>query len=291
MDLLSTVVQLRARQSISTFGYAGRQVQAWFLREIGRMAPELAAHLHSANDPSDAQADRRPYTLSTVYKGPGVPRSLEEGDWCWVRITALTTDLSHFLQDAFLRNLLPVARIGQVEFDIIPWNPENSGDPRCGCQTYAGITRCAVESDEIRIRLKYTSPTTFKERSKNVDIEKDVPLPNPDQVIGSYVRQWCQFSNIPLPEDIGEFVDECLVVSELKNIQTERVQLSYSDPNRAVTGFTGEVTFRILGSSSKSHFGEDWADYAAVVRAMGLFSFFCGTGRRTTLGLGQTHMQ
>lgn len=290
MDLLSTIVQLRARQSIPRFGYAGRQVQAWFLREIGRNASSLAEQLHDGIDPSGETHHQRPYTLSTVYKGPGVPRALSEGDWCWVRITSLTQELSQYLFECVLPNLMSVARIGQVEFDVIQWKPESTGDPRLSFQTYESLAHQAVESGETRIRLEYTSPTTFKERSKSGGIEKEVPLPNPDQVFGGYIRQWREFSRIPLPEDIGEFIDEYLAVGELKNLQTERIQFSYTDPNRAATGFTGQVIFRILGSQSKSRFGEDWADYAAVVRAMAMFSFFCGTGRRTTLGMGQTRM-
>jgi len=288
MDLLSTIVQLRSRQSIPHFGYAGRQVQAWFLREIGRNAPSLAEQLHDGIDSSGETNDQRPYTLSTVYKGPGVPRALSEGDWCWVRITSFTQELSQYLFESVLPNLMSVARIGQVEFDVIQWKPESTGDPRLSSRTYESLAHQAVESDETRIRLEYTSPTTFKERSKSGGVEKDVPLPNPDQVFGGYIRQWREFSPIPLPEDIGEFIDECLAVGELKNLQTERIQFSYSDPHRAAVGFTGQVTFRILGGQFKSRFGEDWADYAAVVRAMALFSFFCGTGRRTTLGMGQT---
>jgi len=220
MDLLSTIVQLRSRQSIPHFGYAGRQVQAWFLREIGRNASSLAEQLHDGIDSSGEANDQRPYTLSTVYKGPGVPRALSEGDWCWVRITSFTQELSQYLFESVLPNLMSVARIGQVEFDVIQWKPESISDPRLSSRTYESLAHQAVESDETRIRLEYTSPTTFKERSKSGGVEKDVPLPNPDQVFGGYIRQWREFSPIPLPEDIGEFIDECLAVGELKNLQT-----------------------------------------------------------------------
>lgn len=289
MDLLSTVVQLRARQNTPRFGYAGRQVQAWFLREVGRDAPGLAELLHDGSNAStDHHHAGRPYTLSTVYKGPCVPGALSEGDWCWVRITALTQELSEYLAAKVLPELLPVARIGQVEFDVIRWSRENPGDPRWAFQSYEALEHQAVESEETRICLKYVSPTTFKERSKDSRLEKEVPLPNPDQVFGSYIRQWREYSSIPLPDDIGGFIDECVAVSELMNLQSERVQFSFADANRAATGFTGQVGFKILGSRTRSRFGADWDDYASVVRAMAQYAFFCGTGRRTTLGLGQT---
>ena len=123
MELLSTVVRLRSRQSVSKCPFAGRHAQAWFLREIGRHDPVLVEQLHDASNEDDKQK-MRPYTLSGLYKGPHTVWELSKDDWCWIRITALTKELSDFLYGKVLPELLPVARIGQVEFDVQAWKPE-----------------------------------------------------------------------------------------------------------------------------------------------------------------------
>ncbi|MHC1733405.1 MAG: CRISPR-associated endoribonuclease Cas6 [Bacteroidales bacterium] len=286
MELFSTVIHLRARQTIGRYGFAGRQVQAWFLREVGRHDAELAKQLHEEDTPPLAEKFR-PYTLSTLYKGPHSPWELFEGDWCWVRITSLTQDLSEFLSEKILPELLPIARIGQVEFDIQRQKAEDLADPRVKTTSYASLMRQAMSSNETRLTFDFTSPTTFKEKLKRSEIEKDIPLPIPDYVFGNYQKHWSEFSGAALPEELGAFIEECLVINEVK-IKSERVQFSYNEPNRAATGFTGQVKYKILGSNHKSRFGKDWEHYSNILRMLAHYSSFCGTGHRTTIGLGQT---
>jgi CRISPR-associated endoribonuclease Cas6 len=309
MDLFSTVIHFRPRQNISGLVFSGRQVQAWFLREVGRHDPDLAAQLHfegnqSKGDEDDSEGEEaeqkmRPYTLSALCKGPHPVRDLTKNDWCWVRLTSLTKDLSNFLTISVLPNLLEEARIGQAEFDVEPWKKDAYKDPWCGEDTYSNIKSLASRSDENRLVLEFTSLTSFKKKSKFSDtnnvsnkvkrIEKDVPLPIPDMVFGSYLGNWAAFSGEDFPADLGQFIEECLVVNELK-ICSERVRFSHKNPRNAATGFVGQVRFAILGSENEGHFKANWERYASLVRMLALYSFYCGTGQKTTRGLGQTRL-
>jgi|GEM_PF-6063246 len=307
MDLFSTVIHFRPRQNISRLVFSGRQVQAWFLREVGRHDPTRAAQLHFEENEDEIDEDEydsfeqamRPYTLSALCKGPYPVRNLTKNDWCWVRLTSLTEDLSNFLTISMLPNLLKEARIGQAEFDVEPWKKDAYKDPWFGEDTYLNIKSQASQSDENRLALEFTSLTSFKKKSKFNDtdydgnkikrIEKDVPLPIPDMVFGSYLRHWATFSGEEVPTNLGDFIEECLVVNEM-SIHSERVQFSHKNTKNAATGFVGQVRFAILGNANEGHFKANWEHYSNITRMLAHYSFFCGTGQKTTRGLGQTRL-
>ena len=292
MQMLSTVIQLRARNATPRLTYTGRQVQAWFLREVERKNATLAQWLHEEEKQPQSL---RPYTLSAVYKGPFIAREVLPGEWCSLRITALNKELSEFLTMDLLGDLLPEARFGPAEFDVLPWHHQPSLDPRCCSISYSDLKKQAETSGENRLTLEFLSATSFKQLDQQVKtkqeqpgrIEIDLPLPAPDRVFGSYQKFWDAFSGEPIPNDFGLFIRECLAINEL-NIESERVQPDYNNHSRAVTGFSGKVRFAILGSPKKSRFGENWEKYASYARMLAHYSFYCGTGQDTTVGLGQT---
>lgn len=283
MELFSTIIQLRPRQNSGSYPFAGRQVQAWFLREVARHSTDKSVLLHDSKQDSEL----RPYTLSTLYKGLEIPRMLTAGDWCWMRVTALTSNWSQFFVSEVLPNLLPVAKIGPVEFEVLTWTPDNQKHPWVGEDSYAGLKRQALTSDSTRLILDFYSPTSFKQHVKNSTIEKDVPLPIPEMVFGNYAKHWNTYSGESLPVELGDFIQECVAINELY-IHSERVTFSNHNTHRATTGFTGQVHFSILGNKLKSRFGALWEHYANITRMLALYSFYCGSGQDTTAGLGQT---
>jgi CRISPR-associated endoribonuclease Cas6 len=280
-ELFSTIVRLRARQSAPLLGFLGRQVQAWFLREVERHDHVLSQELHDRGDAP------RPYTLSTVYQGNDPPNGMRTGYACWLRITSLDARLSELLAAAVLPGLIRSADIFPVEFEVLPWQDGRDDSPLNQKTSYAGLMRLAQESEQKRIGLDFISATTFKARTACGGVDKDVPLPNPAMVFGSYLSRWNEYSGMRLPEDLAEFIEECLAINEMA-IQSERVQLSPGDARIAATGFRGPVRFAILGDNGRSRWGRRWGELATLTRMLGMYSFYCGTGRQTTRGLGQT---
>jgi len=288
-DLFSTIIRLRAAKDATNFGYLGRQVQAWFLREVRRHDISISDHLHDENvDPEVIKPLLRPYTISTIYKGQYPARELRAGEWCWVRITALTQPLSQFLIEAVLPDLLPIAEILPLEFVTDPWKHNTDEAIFTQEATYAELMHQAILSEEKRLSFDFLSPTAFKQNSALSDIEVDVPLPIPVMLFGSYLNHWTAFSGAQISDEYGEFIEECVVINEHK-IRTERVQFSRKDSRDAATGFMGQVRFAILGDRSTSRFGANWEHYANLTRMLSRFSFYCGSGRKTTRGLGQTN--
>lgn len=286
MDLSSTIIRLRARQSARGLSFLGRHVQAWFLREIRRHAPEVADQLHDEPHNETAPSILRPYTLSTLMKGEYPPREITAGDWCYIRITSLTQELSGLLIDQVLPNLLPQNFIGKLEFELESWR--NGPPDRALFQTdsYASLLSRTKTSSETRVSMEFTSPTTFSQMNKS-GIDIDYPLPAPDKVFGSYQKHWSAFSGAAIEPEFGEFLGDCLAINELR-IRSERVQFSQKETRRAATGFVGRVRFAILGNREENRFGADWGHYSNILRVLALYSFYCGTGSRTTEGLGQT---
>ena len=299
MELFSTVIHLQARQRNSNFGFSGRQVQAWFLREIRRHDPTFAKKLHDDDMPDQGKKQSlRPYTLSPLYKGPHIAYKLEKDDWCWFRITSLRTDLSDLLSDTVLPNLLGVALIHPVEFTVRKWSLEVSLNPdrkkdsleylqKTWAETYEALQTRAKKSRESKLEFKFTSTTSFNKKGIYSKVDKDVPLPIPSMVFGSYFSRWSAYSGIALPKDIGRFIDECVVINEL-DINSHRTELDIKNVNKAATGFTGIVLFTILGDKAGNPYLPKWREYADFVGALARYSFYCGTGRHTTIGLGQT---
>lgn len=284
MDLIATIIHFQARQDAEFFPYTGRQVQAWFLREVSRQDQTLSSALHNGSGTQHS----RPYTLSSLHKGPYPPKQIKNGDWCWVRLTALTNTWSEFFINSVLPDLLPIAKIGPVEFDVKTWSEIDHSHPRSGVTTYANLIRQAAISTSTRLYLDFVTPTAYKQKIQGSGVAKDVPLPIPEMVFGSLARNWYTFSEDDQPYDLGMFIEECVALNELK-LRSERVEFSQNKSNRATTGFVGKVRYAILGNSEKSRFGMEWDYYASIIRALALYSFFSGSGQDTSVGLGQTY--
>jgi len=286
MDLLSTIVHFQARQSLPSVPFTGCQVQGWFLREVNRHNPDLSERLHQNKNGSNNKQIVRPYTLSGLFKGQYPVSSLRQGEWYWARITSLTRELTLELTTKILPDLLPVAKIGQAEFDVKPWSLDDQKNHLTCVDSYENLSHYSFENDGKKISLDYISPTSFKRKNRS-GVEKDIPLPVPEMVFGNYMQSWEECSGVAFPEEMGEFIEEHVALSEMK-VKSERIQTSYKNSNRATTGFVGNVKFIILGGGEKSRFGADWEVYTRIIHMLSFYAYYCGTGHHTTIGLGQT---
>ena len=133
------------------------------------------------------------------------------------------------------------------------------------------------------VRMEFATPTAF--RSEGADI----PLPIPGHVFRGLWQKW----NAYAPEDFQispvwpAFANACVMVSELTGINTER--WVFAEGTRgAATGFTGVVGFTLLPKNACGEFEPFWDGADRVLQNLAQFSFYCGTGHHTTIGLGQT---
>lgn len=279
--LLSVLVSLTPLYDAPVLGPLGRPVQAWFLQQITRTQPKLGTCLHD-------QEGLKPYTVSTLFDGRGrfvTPGAwLEPGKEYWIRFTSLSPELSQ----ALLRKVLPdlPARLSlyKMDFRINGWTLNPAQHPWAGQSSFDHlISNFNRQTITPQVRLEFCTPTAF--RSDGADL----PLPLPWHMLRSYWQKWNAFS----PERLNilaewlDFAREGVVVSELTGINTQR--WSFAEGTRGVAlGFTGTVGITVLAQGRHNEQDQDRNAAIQIMQTLAAFSFYCGTGHHTTIGMGQT---
>lgn len=123
------------------------------------------------------------------------------------------------------------------------------------------------------ICLKFLTPTSFSRKGMHY------PLPDPVLVFASYRSRWNAFAPEPLQiaDHWLDWLTESVAISDMQ-LNTQRVE--YGDLYQQV-GMVGEVRYVVTGKSSQ-------ADGRAQMCALADYAWFCGTGHKTTQGMGQT---
>jgi CRISPR-associated endoribonuclease Cas6 len=285
--LRSVVFELSSLDTVPILGPLGRPIQGWFLEQVSTQDPALGKLLHDGSKP-------KPYTVSTLLDEHSHPLHagywLKEGEQCWIRITTLSSDLSQLVEDFCNKRLPKRLELYKMKFRMDGFTCKSSEHLLAGGITFPEITDEAgtwinnhpgKETDTVR--LEFTSPTAFRNH------EADVPLPIPKLLCHSWLKSWNTYA--PAALEIApmwlEFAENCFVVSELTNLNTSR--WSFADGTHGVaTGFTGTVALTRLPQHKCGEYAEIWAGANVILYWLSLYSFFCGTGHHTTIGLGQT---
>ena len=124
-----------------------------------------------------------------------------------------------------------------------------------------------------RVRLRFDSPTSFRRSGMHY------PLPDPALVFASYCARWNAFA----PEALHiaphwlEWLGKMVGISDL-DLQMSEVQL---ERDYKQIGVVGEVVYEVAGKSGLP-------DGSAQLQALADYAQFCGTGHKTTQGMGQT---
>lgn len=128
-------------------------------------------------------------------------------------------------------------------------------------------------STGTRIALRFLTPTCFKAG------DLDSPLPEPHSMIRSWLSRWSQYAPPPLRVNVA-LVDVAWahVAVSGYDLHTEVKDLGYGKQ----IGFVGRVTLRVVKARK---LGEE---ILRQLNALADYAEFCGTGRKTTHGMGQT---
>jgi CRISPR-associated endoribonuclease Cas6 len=281
--LLSLLFSLKPTKPAPILGPLGRPANAWFLGLINRVNPLLAQSLHSSST-------IKPYTISTLLDDLGRPiptgKRLRSGEICWLRVTTYEQELSETLLERILPGMSDPIILYKMNFllDGVALNPKQH--PWAKQTSFSSIAKEIGEmKPSRRVSLEFISPTAFRSKSA------DIPLPIPAHVFRSYWKKWNAFSPDPYQiQDIwSQFVNDCVIVHELSNLKTTR--WIFADGTRgAATGFTGSVGFSLVSKRHSGDWEPFWDGADRVLQTLAAFSFFCGTGHHTTIGLGQTRL-
>jgi CRISPR-associated endoribonuclease Cas6 len=197
---------------------------------------------------------------------------LSQGTPCYLRVTLLEDDLFPTFARYFLSRPEPTFRLGPTEFVVTSVVADSaSGNSWARYASYPDLIDQVRQAPlQHHITLHFVTPLSFSRG----DI--DLPLPVPRLVFQSYLKRFQEFSDFPFLPDFVELADSQIGISKMEKmrtgtIKTKRVMLS---------GFTGEVKFTISKKASK--------EFVFQTTLLAEFAFFCGTGKKTTVGMGQT---
>lgn len=127
--------------------------------------------------------------------------------------------------------------------------------------------------EDRKIRLTFLSPTSFRSQGMHY------PLPDPLLVFRSYLSQWNECAPSRLRFNVNTLdVVEAHVALSYHRLHTEVVDF---DRYKQI-GFVGMVQYTV----TKAHLLG--SEILKRLNALGDYAYFCGTGHKTTQGMGQT---
>lgn len=282
--LRSLLLSLTAESSYPILGPLGRPAQAWFLGQLTRSHAALASRLHD-------EQGLKPYTVSTLldeYARPLRAGSwLEPGQNCLLRISSLNEELSDALEKKIIRRIQSQLTLYKMDFrvdEIFKTHGEHKWADESSFPEIAQDTKTV--SSDTHIRMEFVSPTAFRNNGL------DVCVPSSGQIFRSLWEKWNAFAPEPMQihEFWPQFANDCILVDELTAVNTTHWEFA-EGARGAATGFTGTIGFSLM---PKSKVKKDWQQYwdgaATVLQSLANFSFYCGVGHHTTIGMGQTRI-
>jgi len=270
----SFVLQGYPQNDVPVAHVQGPMVQAMFLSLIQQVDPALSQRLHD-------ESSYRPYTLSPLglvkenrdFQEYWLPRDqiLQMGTPCYVRITFLDDGLFPTFNSYFLNRLEPTFRLGETAFAVtnILCGPDDS-EGWGKYLSYAELIDGALRHNRRQIKLRFFTPTSFSAG------RIDLPLPLPRLVFRSYKKRFEAFFQVAFLPDFEEQVEFHTGISNLKAVHTEIIRTKHV----SLIGFTGTVTYEIHRDAPP--------ELVFQMNLLADYAFFCGTGKKTTVGMGQT---
>jgi CRISPR-associated endoribonuclease Cas6 len=234
-------------------------LHAWFLDQVRGFDPELSAYLHNGES-------EKPFTVSALdgeMVSSGKNILLKSGQVYRWYVTALSNKVAKWMAK-WVNNLPEELYLRDICLQIRACNIVHAAT------TYQKL----LSPEELRnISLTFISPTSFRRKGHHL------PLPIPVNLFQSYLRRWNDFS--------GTYVDQSAFLDWVENsVFLSRLDISsvkvLAAKKGAVTGFTGAIE---LGVSQQ---GDKHEEFYQLFYALLKLAPYCGTGHKTTFGLGQT---
>ncbi|MER2600178.1 MAG: CRISPR-associated endoribonuclease Cas6 [Caldilineales bacterium] len=267
--LTSTVLTLYASPDAPAAPAVGRAAHAWFLSQIARHDPKLAATLHEPNH-------ERPFTVSDLWRQRAPAEDAPAGHWYGLRLTTYEPQLSRLMSECLLPALPAGVTLGPLTLRLVDVARTAQQHPWAGDASFAGLvqTHTLVERAARSITLRFNSPTVFHSQGLFV------PLPLPRLVFEGLLRRWNATAPITLPDELLRFADECVAISR-HQLHSERVSFGEQSEHGAFPGFVGLTTYSFRVADRY------WVGLICLLAA---FALYAGIGQRTTMGLGQARL-
>ena len=262
-ELVSLDFKLKPQDNSDLYAQYTIGLHAWFLHQIRDIDPELSAYMH------DGESEK-PFSI-TGLDGKFVAQSQSlqiqrQKTYHW-RVSGLCKPVVQGMAH-WLRRLPEEIVLKRSPLTIESINIAHPAT------TYTKLLQQG-QTGEGSISLSFYSPTSFRRKGNHF------PLPLPTNVFHSYLRRWNHFAKKPVNQD--DFLDwiDTYVIIRQHQLSTHKVA---AGKQGSVTGFTGAVTYAIdrRGITEES--------FVALFYALAQLAPYCGTGHKTTFGLGETQL-
>lgn len=212
--------------------------------------------------------------------------SIRAGEELKVRFTFLDDALYPLLARYFLTT--PDLRFDLVRTELtvarILSTPQ-SGEEWAGYVSFTELHTSASETEK-QFSFHFATPTFFKRGGGPTYPDLLVPLPLPDLIFGSLLRNWNQFASASFVEAtlLKEICAHHLEMTHHRiSSQQARLVFQREDGQYRTTtfpGFVGTCAFRLVGLQDPA--------IIKTLNALADFAFYAGVGAKTTMGFGVT---
>lgn len=267
---LSAIIPLAAPAPAARF--YGREAHALFLDLIRRADPALAQSLH-------APRGDKPFTVGILH---------DRANTTALRLTAFEPRLAQLLAQTILPNLPREIRLASATFAVGAPITDRAAHPWAGATSAEELVTHWFQSTDStslpeptgvrpsssvlrrsdRVTLEFATPTAHRQ------IHRNILFPMPAQLWGGWLRAWNAFAQPAFEDDLIARVEQDVALSNYA-LKTQVVDFG----EHRAAGWIGRATF--------TYFNRERALWR-VLNLLADFAFFCGTGYKTTQGMGMT---
>ena len=270
---ISTLISLIPETDVTLRPTMGHHAHAAFLAIIRASNPDIAETLH-------AQSAQKPFTVSPLIAKAKKRDNLlhiKAGTDCKLRYTFLDDTLFAHFGQTFLTAPFPTIRLGSAKFQVkqlISHATEERSWSRN--TTYAELVESA--KTDTRMSFRFYSPTAFRRmtpRGQKTDSETSIDL---DRCYQSWVNKWNAFAPVKLDK------------TEILKFVWDHAQVTSIESKSQALNFGRHTEVGWVGTCACVFFPENSLDEHLIrtVNCLANFAFYCGTGYKTTMGMGQT---
>jgi CRISPR-associated endoribonuclease Cas6 len=274
-DLLGLTLTLQSTTSFTVPSHYTTELHSWFLDQVRRVDFELSSYMH------DGQSEK-PFTVSSLLGTELLPQSHHQQvvqahqPYQWT-VTALATEVATWMQN-WSKALPKEMRLRSGTFTIANCTiayPATTYAQLWEKAEAISAERNSAGTTERTLCFTFLSPTSFRHYGNHL------PLPMPDLMFKSYLRRWNHFVDLEFDShDFKQWVSENVIILR-HQLQSSKVQ---AGKQGSVTGFTGAIQFGLTAKAKNN------PDYVQLIYALEQLAPYCGTGHKTTFGLGQTRL-
>ena len=270
---ISTLISLIPETDVALRPTMGHHAHAALLAILRESDPELTEKLH-------AQSAQKPFTVSPLIAKARQYRNqlhIRAGTDCKLRFTFLDDALFAAFGRAFLKFEFPTIRLGDATFQVKQFVSHAMETQHwSGNASFAELIESAKADTEIR--LKFHSPTAFRALTPRGQKTYNHTQIDPVRCYQSWINKWNAFA--PMQFDRTELLEFVAQHARVSRSETRTQALNFG--RHTEIGWVGTCTFRFEQESALNE------NLLCTVNCLANFAFYCSTGYKTTMGMGQT---